>query len=132
MTATLSTRSNTTFRTLSIAVAAMIGTAVSFGATTSPAHADTGSYYTAKLATPVKSLKTVSLGDTVWSCEGGECRAPRDGSRTVVSCERLATKFGGVEAFTAQGAALGADDLTKCNHKVAGDARMASAAHPKH
>lgn len=126
MTATLSNRSNT-IRTVTIAFAAMLGTTIGFGATTAPARADTGAYYTAKLATPVKSLKTVALGDTVWSCEGGECRAPKDGSRSVITCERLATKLGGVEAFTAQGSALGADELGKCNHKVSGEARMANA-----
>ena len=129
MTATLSNRTTTGFRTLTIAFAALLGTAGGFAATTSPAHAETGAYYTAKLATPVKSTNTIALGDTLWSCAGTECHAPRDTSRTVVTCERLATKLGGVESFTAQGGALGADDLTKCNHKVSGDQRVALAKH---
>ena len=118
MTATLSIRSSNGIRTATIALVALIGSAVGFTATTSTAHAETGAFYTAKLATPVKSLQHIALGDTVWSCEGGECHAPRDTSRTVVTCERLATKLGGVASFTAQGGALGDDDLTKCNHKV--------------
>lgn len=126
MTATLSDRPlisgmATGFRTLTIALAALVGTAAGFAGTTTPAHAETGAYYTAKLATPVKSLQHIALGDTVWSCEGGECHAPRDGSRTVVTCERLATKLGGVASFVAQGGEMAADELTKCNKKVSGD-----------
>ena len=121
MTATLSNRAATGFRTLTIALFALVGTAAGFSATTAPAHAGTGAYYTAKLATPVKSLQHIALGDTVWSCEGGECHAPRDTSRTVITCERLATKLGGVASFTAHGGELGADELTKCNKRVSGD-----------
>jgi hypothetical protein len=131
MTATLSNRSVHGFRTLTIAFVALIGTSIGFAATTSPVRAETGAYYTAKLATPVKSLTHVALGDTVWSCEGGECHAPRDTSRTVITCERLATKFGGVASFTAQGGALGDEDLTKCNHKVSGGRVMLGSAAPK-
>ena len=133
MTAILSTRASYGIRTLAIALAALAGAAGGFAATTSPVHAETGAYYTAKLATPVKSLTHIALGDTMWSCEGGECHAPRDTSRTVVTCERLATKLGGVASFTAQGGALGDDDLTKCNHKVSGDrVQLGSATTVKH
>ena len=131
MTATLSNRTTSGFRTLTIALAALIGSAGGFAATTSPVHAETGAYYTAKLATPVKSLTHVALGDIVWSCEGGECHAPRDTSRTAITCERLAIKFGGVASFTAQSGELGADDLTKCNHKVSGDRVQLGSAAPK-
>ena len=133
MTATLSNRTTTGFRTLTIALAALIGSAGGFAATTSPVHAETGAYYTARLASPVKSLTHIALGDTVWSCEGGECHAPRDTSRTVITCERLATRLGGVAGFVAQGGELGAEDLTKCNHKVSGNrVQLGSAAAPKH
>jgi hypothetical protein len=61
----------------------------------------------------------------------GRAKAARDTSRTVITCERLATKFGGVASFTAQSGELGADELTKCNHKVSGDRVQLGSAAPK-
>lgn len=99
----------TALRATMIAAAALIGT-------TAPAYA-ADAYYTAKLAAPVASEQRAVLGDTLWTCTGDSCSAPRDTSRPQVTCERLAKKFGEVTSFTTPKGALEADKLASCNKK---------------
>lgn len=104
-------------RNTMIATVALIGTAVSFGITAAPVHA-ADTYYTAKLAAPVDGEQRAVLGDTLWTCAGDSCTAPRDTSRPQITCERLAKKFGEVTTFTTPKGALEADKLASCNKKA--------------
>jgi hypothetical protein len=97
------------------AAAALLGTAVSFGATTSPAHAASGAFYQAQLAAPLDGSKVQVQNGVAWKCEGAECRGSAGGSRAEVVCARLARKFGEVTAFAVQGQDLDAEALAKCN-----------------
>lgn len=98
-----------------IAAAALLGTAVSFGATTAPAYAAMSPYYQAQLATPVTGAARDIQNDVAWKCAGEACRGSEGNSRAEVVCARLARKFGEVTAFAVKGEALDADQLAKCN-----------------
>ena len=100
---------------LAFVFAAIVGTTLSFGATTSPAHAATGSYYEVQLAAPVASARTTVVSDVAWKCDGATCRGGEGSSRAEVVCARVARKLGEVASFTANGASLDADALAKCN-----------------
>ena len=97
------------------AAAALLGTAVSFGATTSPAYAASGAFYQAQLAAPLDGAKVQIQNGVAWKCDGDACRGSAGGSRAEVVCARLARKFGEVTAFAVKGEALDAEALAKCN-----------------
>ena len=101
--------------TIVIAAAALLGTAVSFGATTSPAYAANAAFYEAQLAAPIDGAKVQIQNGVAWKCDGDACRGSQGGSRAEVVCARLARKFGEVTAFAVKGEALDADALAKCN-----------------
>lgn len=103
-------------RSTMIAAVALMGSVATFGVTASPVHA-AEAYYTAKLAAPVTGQQRAVLGDTLWTCSGDSCSAPRDTSRPQITCERLARKFGDVTAFTTPKGDLEADKLATCNKK---------------
>lgn len=105
-----------------IAVAALLGTTIGFGATTAPARAAPA--YTAELATPLAAPKQIVLGDAFWNCSGTTCHATADTSRAEVSCARLAGKLGSVARFVSPKGELAEDGLSKCNVKTAGDSRV--------
>ena len=109
---------------LAFVAAAFVGTALSFGATTSPAHAAGAAYYEVQLAAPVASAKTTVVSDVAWKCDGATCRGGEGSSRAEVVCARVARKLGEVASFTAKGEALDAVGLAKCNgEKTAAVAR---------
>ena len=109
---------------LAFVAAAFVGTALSFGATTSPAHAAGGSFYEVQLAAPVSSAKTTIVSDVAFKCEGTTCRGSQGTSRAEIVCARVARKLGEVASFTAKGEALDAERLAKCNgEKTAAVAR---------
>ena len=101
--------------TIVIAAAALLGTAVTFGATTSPAYAASGAFYQAQLAAPLDGAKVQIQNGVAWKCDGADCRGSAGGSRAEVVCARLARKFGEVTAFAVKGEALDAEALAKCN-----------------
>ena len=104
--------------------AALVGTALSFGATTTPAYAASGAFYEVQLAAPVDGAKTTILNDVAWKCDGATCRGNQGNSRAEVVCARLARKIGEVASFTAKGETLDAEGLAKCNgEKTAAVAR---------
>ena len=113
MTATIRNRSALT--QLGFVAAAFLGTALSFGATASPAHAALSPYYQAQLATPVTGAAKDIQNDVAWKCAGDACRGSEGNSRAEVVCARLARKFGEVTAFTVKGQALDDEALAKCN-----------------
>lgn len=99
-----------------IAAAALLGTAVSFGATTSPAYAAApGAFYEAQLAAPLDGSKVQIQNGVAWKCDGADCRGSAGGSRADVVCARLARKFGEVASFAVKGQELDAEALAKCN-----------------
>lgn len=100
---------------LAFVAAAFVGTALSFGATTSPAHAAGGAFYEVQLAAPLAGAKTEVVNDVAWKCDGATCRGNQGTSRAEIVCARLARKVGEVASFSAKGQALDAEGLAKCN-----------------
>ena len=122
MTTTFTSRSS--LSQLAFVAAAFVGTALSFGATTAPAHAAGGSFYEVQLAAPVVGARTQVVSDVAWKCEGTTCRGSQGTSRAEIVCARVARKLGEVASFTAKGEALDAEGLAKCNgEKTAAVAR---------
>lgn len=97
-------------------IAALGWTALTFGATLSPAHAAQGPYYQASLATPAAKASYIS-SDLAWTCNDTTCVAGRGTSRATIICGRLAREVGDITGFVANGKALDAKQLAKCNGK---------------
>jgi hypothetical protein len=76
-----------------------------------PAYAAT---YSAKPAATPESAKIIGK-DIRWSCAGGTCRGSTEASRPVILCQDLAKRAGRIESFAADGQALSAEQLAKCN-----------------
>ena len=90
-----------------------------------PAAATAGTYS----ATPSAAADGRVITRTAsWSCGTGGCTANSDSSRPVVICQGLAKKVGKLDAFTADGRALAADDLAECNALARGDDAAAAPA----
>ena len=70
------------------------------------ASAAGGAYYSAELASPAAKDRFVSRG-VVWTCTGT--------SRPAIMSSTLAKDAGEVKAFVADGKALEADALARCN-----------------
>ena len=113
MTTTFNSRSS--LSQLAFVAAAFVGTALSFGVTTTPAHAAGTAFYEVQLAAPLAGAKTQVLNDVAWKCDGATCRGSQGTSRAEVVCARLARKVGEVASFTAKGEVLDAEGLAKCN-----------------
>lgn len=96
---------------LSIAGALLVGAATLLAAT---ANAADGGYYRAELANPAPKAKFVAR-DVVWACDGANCAAGRGTSRPQLMCASLAKQAGQVKSFTANGVALAAEELARCN-----------------
>lgn len=77
----------------------------------SPAAART---YSAQLAAAASNDRIITR-NIVWSCGGDSCRGATEASRPLVLCQSLAREAGRVESFTADGQALDAADLERCN-----------------
>lgn len=88
-------------------VAAFIALAV----LAAPAFAGT---YTAKPATAPATGKIIGK-DISWTCSADSCRGSTEASRPVIICEDLAKRAGRIESFSADGQALTAEQLAKCN-----------------
>ena len=59
--------------------------------------------------------RTIIDGAT-WRCEGASCTANGGANQTATrACRRVVARFGAVSAFTYQGVALSAEELTACN-----------------
>lgn len=103
-------------RTVGAAAVALLYTSLTFGAAIAPApaQATTGAYYTAELAAPAKDNRYIG-GGLVWRCEGTTCAAPKGTSRPEVVCRKLQREVGEIASFRANGEALAAERLAKCN-----------------
>lgn len=95
---------------------ALVWTALTFGAATTPVAAQNPSkaYYRAELAQPASEPRVIA-GDLVWACSGTSCVADKGTSRPLRICREVNRKFGEVVNFTAKGELLPAEDLEKCN-----------------
>ncbi len=100
------------------AFAALAWTALTIGTAISPAPAQAaeGPYYRAELAAPVTATKPIVSG-TIFNCTGTNCAGGKATSRPAIVCARLAKEVGEVAAFTANGKALAAEELARCNGK---------------
>ncbi|MFN3424387.1 MAG: CC_3452 family protein [Novosphingobium meiothermophilum] len=107
-------------RQLVPAVLALVGTAASFALTAAPVRAAAGPFYSATLSRPVDGTQKLVQKGLLWKCEGAECSAPRDTSRPVIVCARLAQKVGPVARFATPQGELAADDLARCNEAAQG------------
>ena len=72
-----------------------------------------GTYSAKPIAAPA-SAKIIGK-DISWACAGGTCRGSTEESRPLILCQDLAKRAGRLESFVADGAALPADQLDKCN-----------------
>jgi len=71
-------------------------------------------FYNATLSAAAAENHAVA-GGVIWSCEGADCSAPRGTSRPGVMCARLVRELGPVANFSANGEALDAAALERCN-----------------
>lgn len=89
-----------------------------------PAAASAGTY----TATPSSAADGRVITRTAsWTCGGAACTATSSASRPLVLCQGLAKKVGALSAFTADGRALAAEELAKCNAMARGSAADAPA-----
>ncbi|MCX7284107.1 MAG: hypothetical protein NTX28_08680 [Novosphingobium sp.] len=108
-------------RQLLPAVLALAGTVASFAMTAAPVRAATnGPFYSATLTRPMDGTQKLVQKGVLWKCEGTDCSAPRDTSRPVIVCARLAQKVGPVARFATPQGELAAEDLARCNEASAG------------
>ncbi|WP_120717291.1 CC_3452 family protein [Tsuneonella amylolytica] len=100
------------------AVVALAWTALTIGTAIdpSPAYAagSDGPYYRAELTAPVEKTRPIASGQ-VWTCTDTACVASRGTSRPAIVCARLAKEVGQISNFVADGKALAAEDLARCN-----------------
>jgi hypothetical protein len=96
-------------------VAAFIAVATFVAA---PAFAAT---YSAKPATTPATAKIIGK-DISWSCAGDTCRGSTEASRPIILCQDLAKRAGRLDSFVADGEALSAEQLAKCNTAAKGGA----------
>lgn len=94
----------------------LIGVALAGASTMLPAAASAagGAYYRAELSAPAPKGKFVARG-IVWSCEGTSCVGARGTSRPLMMCASLVREAGEVKGFIADGKALEAEELARCN-----------------
>lgn len=97
-------------------VAALFVTATLFyGAA---ANAQTrGPAYSAELAQPAAEARFV-VDAQLWNCAGSQCTAGAATSRPAVVCARFVREAGAVTSFVANGRALEAADLERCNRSA--------------
>lgn len=97
----------------SFAGAVLVATTLLSGAA-ADAQPRGSAFYNATLAAPAEAPRAIA-GGVVWNCSGADCTAPRGTSRPTVMCARLVREVGAVTAFVADGAALDAAALERCN-----------------
>jgi hypothetical protein len=77
--------------------------------------------YSARPLTAPTNAKIIGK-DISWACGATGCTGSTDSSRPLVICQDLAKRAGRLGSFTADGRALDAAELDKCNAKAAGGA----------
>ena len=77
--------------------------------------------YSAKPVTAPSAAKIIGK-DISWACSAAGCRGTTEASRPLVLCQDLAKRAGPIESFVADGQALTAEQLGKCNASAKGAA----------
>lgn len=77
------------------------------------ATAATASNYSANPAVPASGRFITR--DIVWNCGPAACQGASDESRPLVLCQSLAKRAGRLDSFIADGRALSATELERCN-----------------
>lgn len=89
------------------------------GAVASPAAAAPAASgpVVAKLHAPIAKRQQAIAGEAVFVCEGDTCstETPTSATNSVPGCRELARRVGALASFGADGAALDADGLARCN-----------------
>lgn len=70
--------------------------------------------YSAKPVAAVAERRIIAR-DIVWTCGPDACQGSTESSRPLVLCQSLAKKAGRLSSFIANGRALSAGELDKCN-----------------
>lgn len=79
------------------------------------AHARTAApWFTVELSAPATEASVIA-GGVLFRCEGTTCTAPRSTERPLRVCSELRRELGAIASFTANGEALPADRLARCN-----------------
>ena len=99
--------------------------AIFTAATLIAAPAMAGSY-SAKPITAPAATKIIGK-DISWACGPDACQGSTDASRPLVLCQDLAKRAGPLQNFVADGRALSAEQLDKCNASAKGGASKALA-----
>jgi len=94
-------------------------------ATLLAAPAVAGTYSAKPIAAPT-ATKIIGK-DISWTCGPDACQGSTDASRPLVLCQDLAKRAGKLESFVADGRALSADQLAKCNSSAKDGAATALA-----
>ncbi len=89
------------------------------------APAVAGNYSAKPLAAPA-ATKIIGK-DISWTCGADACQGSTDASRPLILCQDLAKHAGRLQSFVADGRALGATELDKCNASAKGGASKALA-----
>ncbi len=89
----------------------------------SPAVAAT---YSAKPVVAPAAKRIVGR-DIAWACGPAACQGSTESSRPLLLCKDLAKRAGRLSSFVADGRALGATELDKCNAAAKGGAPSALA-----
>ena len=71
--------------------------------------------YTAELQAPVSAAQEI-IRDTVFYCNGTECKAAKSSSSARTICAKVVDEFGPVTSFTYKGKAFDEAQLAKCNN----------------
>jgi hypothetical protein len=99
------------------AFAALATSAMLFTAAAGHAQAPTGAYYVATpIAAPAKP--NFVINSSIWTLQGGSFVANKAPERDLVMCQQVAQRTGKLNAFSANGTALDADSLAKCNARA--------------
>jgi hypothetical protein len=95
--------------------------ALFLAAATLAAPAAAATYSAKPVAVP--STGKIIGKDISWSCTADGCRGSTEASRPLVLCQDLAKRAGPLESFVANGQALTAEQLGKCNASAKGGAQ---------
>lgn len=89
-----------------------------------PASAST---FSASLASPASGQFITR--DIVWNCGPAACQGATDYGQAVALCQSIAKRAGRVDSFLADGRALSAEQLARCNAAAKPAPESASANH---
>jgi len=91
----------------------MFRSALALSALTLAAAPAAAATYSATLIQPT-SARFIAR-DIVWNCGPAACQGATDNGRPVVLCQSLAKRAGRIDSFVANGQALAAAELERCN-----------------